>query len=453
MEYNSLIKKFPKFIYRSYSIEENDEEITIKYEFEIPGLNTFNPKTVIPKKEFKFKSIDSEFVKNIVFFIGMIEAISYFKITCSPQFVIECGNLSEEQKEWFRKLFYLGLGEFRYRNNIDALEDNFVHFEGNGNIINQSELALDEIENMDSKKGILIPVGGGKDSNVSMDILKPYKENSLVVTIGAKDVVKNCAYVAGYEDKDIVEIYRVFPIELKNANEAGYLNGHTPFSAIVAFYTYLVAYLLDKKYIALSNEDSANQTNVEGENINHQYSKTYEFEKDFREFAAKYLKANVEYFSLLRPITEFQIAMLFAKQKEYHKVFKSCNVGSKQEPWVWCCDCPKCLFVYTILSPFLKREELIDIFGEDLFEKESLKDTFIELCGFGEIKPFECVGTYEEVQYAVSEVIRQNEGKDLPYLIQYYKDNYELKLGDFRTYYNNQNFVPEEFSKLLKERL
>ncbi len=448
MEYNTLIKKFPKFIYKSYDIVDEGDKLVIKYEFEIPGLNTYTPKTEIPKKEFKFKDVNSDFVRNIVFFIGMTEAISYFKITCSPQFVIECGNLNEDQKKWYRKLFYLGLGEFRYRNNIEVNEEDFVSFEGLGNVIEQEE-ATDS----SSLKGILIPVGGGKDSNVTMDILKPYKEESLAVSIGAKDIVKECCSVAGFNDKDIVEIYRIFPVELKNANDNGYLNGHTPFSAIVAFYTYLVAYLLGKKYVALSNEDSANQSNVEGVNINHQYSKTFEFEKDFREFANKYLKADVEYFSLLRPITEFQIAMLFAKQKEYHKVFKSCNVGSKQVPWVWCCDCPKCLFVYTILSPFLSKEELINIFGEDLFEKESLKDTFVELCGFGEIKPFECVGTYEEVQYAVSEVIRQNEGKNLPYLVQYYKDNFELRDGDFRTYYNNQNFVPEEFSKLLKDKI
>ena len=446
MEYNDLIAKFPKFIYKSYSIEDTGDEITIKYEFEIPGLTVFTPKTIIPKKEFKFKDVNSKFAKNIVFYIGMIEAISYFKTTCSPQFVIECGNLNDDQKEWFSKLFYLGLGEFRYRNGIKVAQEDFVHFNGLGTI--------EEVSNVETPTGgILIPVGGGKDSNVTMDILKPYQDESLAVTIGAKAVVKECCHVAGFDDSKIVEIYRVFPEELKSLNEQGYLNGHTPYSAIIASYTYLVAYLLDKKYIALSNEDSANQSNVLGDNINHQYSKTYEFEKDFREFADKYFCVGIEYFSLLRPITEFQIAMLFAKQKEYHKVFKSCNVGSKKEPWVWCCDCPKCLFVYTILSPFLSREELIDIFGEDLFEKESLKDTFIELCGFGEIKPFECVGTYEEVQYAVSEVIRSKNAENLPYLLQYYNDNFELVDGDFRTYYNNQNFVPEQFAKLLKSKL
>ena len=120
--------------------------------------------------------------------------------------------------------------------------------------------------------------------------------------------------------------------------------------------------------------------------------------------------------------------MLFSKYEKYHPVFKSCNVGSKGETWQWCCDCPKCLFVYSILSPHLYKEKLVNIFGKDMFENESLLTTFKELLGRGDNKPFECVGTYEEVNYAISKTIKQLEqnNETLPYLLQYYKDNYEL---------------------------
>lgn len=63
-----------------------------------------------------------------------------------------------------------------------------------------------------------------------------------------------------------------------------------------------------------------------GEKVNHQYSKTYEFENDFAEYSKKYLKANVKYFSFLRPLNEMQIAKIFSRYTKYHKVFKSCNV-------------------------------------------------------------------------------------------------------------------------------
>ena len=201
---------------------------------------------------------------------------------------------------------------------------------------------------------------------------------------------------------------------------------------MVSFLTYLCSYLLGKKYVALSNEASANESNVDGENINHQYSKTIEYENDFREYAEKYLKGNVEYFSLLRPISELQIAKLFSELEDYHKIFKSCNVGSKSNPWKWCCNCPKCLFVYTILSPFLYKEKLVNIFEEDLFVREDLLKTFIELCGYGEIKPFECVGTFSEIRYSVSQVIKrlENENLKLPYLLKYYKE-FINEYGDY----------------------
>ena len=260
------------------------------------------------------------------------------------------------------------------------------------------------------------------------------------------------AEIAGFSIEEIIEVKRNIDKNVLDLNAKGFLNGHTPFSAMVAFLTYLIAFLTGKKYVALSNEDSANESNVDGEKINHQYSKSLEFENDFRWYAENYLKAGVEYFSMLRPISELQIAMLFSKLEAYHPIFNSCNVGSKKEPWKWCCNCPKCLFVYTILSPFLYKEKLVKIFGEDLFEKEELLQTFIELCGYGETKPFECVGTYEEIKYAITETMKKIPGK-LPVLLEYYNNNFEKSNANLLDYYNENNNLPEEFAKILKGKI
>ena len=448
MDFCEVREKYPKFIYNDYKITEEEDKIVIEYHFEIENLTKFNPRIEILKKNFKFNKINSNEVKNIVFNLGMVEAISYFKSTCSPQFFIKCGKLDAFQESWFKKLYYLGLGEFRFIINIKIEQNKLVEFISIGEEI--------EVKQNDDKfSGCVIPVGGGKDSNVTMDLLKNYKNDSLVFMIGGKKVSKECAKVAGYTDEQIIEVKRIIDKNLLNLNKQGFFNGHTPFSAIVAFISYLCSYMLGKKYIALSNEDSANETNVDGENINHQYSKTIEFENDFREYARKYLKADIEYFSMLRPISELQIAMLFSRIENFHTIFKSCNVGSKSEPWVWCCDCPKCLFVYTILSPFLYKEKLINIFGEDLFEKENLLKTFVELCGYGETKPFECVGTYSEIRFAISKTIENLEKQDkkLPYLLEYYKNNFELSKENLLEFYNENNNLPKEFAEILKDKL
>lgn len=450
--FNELRERYKEFIYKDYKITDDDKTIKIKYKFEIPNLTTFEPTIEIEKRNIKFKDVESDFVKNIVFNIGMIELISYWKCVCPKNVIIECGELKKEQIEWFKKLYYLGLGEYRYINNIDVSLEEMFNIE-----CNLKRNPLNIVKQNDETNGILIPVGGGKDSCVTLELLKEYKENNLCLMIGEKEPSVQSAKMAGYDENKIICVKRTIDKNLLELNKKGFLNGHTPFSSMLAFLSYLIAYLTGKKYIALSNESSANESNVEGEKINHQYSKSFEFEQDFREYAKKYLNANVEYFSMLRPLNELQIAMLFSKNEKYHSIFKSCNVGSKTIPWKWCGNCPKCLFVYIILSPFLYKNKLIKIFNQDLFENQELLNTFIELCGYGKTKPFECVGTYEEVNFAISKTIRnlENNEQKLPYLLEYYKKNYKMVNTEINITkrYNEENNLSEQFDKILRKAI
>ena len=451
-EFNKYREEYKEFIYNDYSIREEKEAIYIEYDFEIPNLTKFNPKLKILKKEMNFKNIDSKHVKNMVFHIGLIELISYWKSTCSPKIIIKCGYLNEEQINWWKKLYFYGLGELFYTNEIKSNIEEFVNIEC---ISNVNKIEYETIE--EESNGYIIPIGGGKDSVVTLECLKNIDKDTYTLIINPKVTTLKCAEIAEFDNDRIIEIYRTIDKNLIELNAKGFINGHTPFSAMLAYVSYLVAYLLGKKYIALSNENSANESNVVGEKVNHQYSKSFEFECDFGEYVEKYLKAPVKYFSFLRPLNELQIAKIFSKHEKYHKVFKSCNVGSKGEEWKWCCNCAKCLFAYIILSPYLYKEKLINIFGEDLFEKENLLETFIELIGKGNNKPFDCVGTYEEVNFAVSKTIENllEKGIKLPYMLQYYKENFTLvdTSNDITKIYNEENNLNEEQNDLLRREV
>lgn len=452
-QFNEYREKYKEFYYNSYSINEDDEAIYLEYEFEIPGLTKFMPKLSILKKEMQFKSLENNYVKNMVFNIGLIELISYWKSTCSPKIIIKCGYLNEEQINWWKKLYFYGLGELLYTNNIKTNINDLLDIkclESNKEIISDENIE-------DNFEGYIVPIGGGKDSVVTLETLKIDRNKDYCLIINPKPVTLKCAEIAGLGYNNIIEIKRSIDQNLIELNKKGFINGHTPFSAMLAFVSYFVAYLLSKKYIALSNENSANESNVVGEKINHQYSKSFEFECDFEEYAEKYLKMPIKYFSFLRPLNELQIAKIFSKHEKYHKVFKSCNVGSKEKEWKWCLNCAKCLFAYIILSPYLYKNKLVSIFGADMFENKDLLETFIELTGNGENKPFDCVGTYEEVNFAISKTIENIESRNetLPYLLQYYKNNYKLvdTKDDITKRYNNENNLNEEQNKILRKEV
>ena len=141
-------------------------------------------------------------------------------------------------------------------------------------------------------------------------------------------------------------------------------------------------------------------SSVDGVGINHQYSKSLEFERDFADYVARHITPSIAYFSLLRPLSEIEIARRFAQHPQYFEVFRSCNTAFRQSPAErgrnWCCDCPKCRFVFLALAPFVAKPELIAIFGRDMLDDEAQTDGFAELCGLREHKPFECVGEIAE---------------------------------------------------------
>ena len=441
-KYEEFRKEYPEFYYHGFKIEDNKDHVFITYDFEIKGLMRFNPTLKVPKKEDLIYNED--LLEKIIFSTGLAEIPSYWKPTCSPKIIIECGNLDDKQKSWLKKLMYNGLGEFFYVNGINPNFDDFVSIETFG-----KNYDFTDEKNYDN---YLVAVGGGKDSIVSLELLKNLNKKAFI--INNRKICFDCANIAGISNDNIINVERLFDRKIIELNNAGFLNGHTPISSCIAFISYLSAYLNDIKYVVLSNESSANEPSVKGTNINHQYSKSFEFENDFRWFTNNYLTNKIEYFSLLRPLSELEIMKVFTKYPQYFKHFISCNNGGKSKNIGrtdgWCCSCSKCLFIYIIMSNYIDEDTMVDIFGENLLDKEEMLDYFLELLGLRESKPFECVGTIDEVTYVVNNLI--NRGYDKPYLLNYYKENYGTKKIDDSILYtfNDENNVPEHLIDVVK---
>lgn len=448
-KFNELRSKYPIFEYTSYEIIETTTSYEISYNFSVPNLTTFKPTWSFPKKQgITLSETERQLFEKVIFNLGMVEVVSYLKATCSPTLVVKAGRLNKEQVEWFKKLYINGLGEFFYRNNlVKAMDiDTFLNIE----VDSDKEQFLEIDSNL---KGNLVPVGGGKDSSVSLEILKGMDNTCYIVN--PRGASRDSAIVAGYDATKQATPKRTIDKNLLELNKQGFLNGHTPFSAILAFSAYAQAILLRRKNIVLSNEASANEANVAGTNINHQYSKSIEFENDFREYVKKHIcKNGPNYFSLLRPLSEWQIVRAFTKSDKYFEVFKSCNVGSKQD--IWCENCPKCLYVYIMLSAFLNQEDISKIFKTDMLDNESLRDIFNGLVYPDYDKPFECVGTKEEINLSLNMIVARynKEGRELPLLLKDFRPNIEnldKEIEKAKNHWNEENNLDEEFEKAVRE--
>lgn len=419
MTLQELRNKHARFIYRSYNISRVDEQMIIQFEFVLESDIVFHPEVHIPYSG----QVDESALSVFAFHLGMVEMISYWKAACPAEIVIEAGVLSPEQIRFWNDLFLHGLGEFFYQNKIDFTQPNFIQI---ANLVKDSNADMDrndalkydfrrtQIARSFSTSGDLVLVGGGKDTAVTLSLLS--RSGLPFSTMVVNPTEASLANISAAGLPDPIKVNRVIDTQLLALNNQGYLNGHTPFSAYLAFLGTLVASLYNKSHVLVSNERSADEGNVvyRGLEINHQYSKSFRFEELFRSYCAKFLTSDIDYFSLLRPLNDVQISMLFSKHSEFFTTFRSCNVGSKTN--TWCGKCAKCAFTYLVLYPHLSHEQMIISFGQDLFVLPTIVRFIRELVGLTAVKPFECVGTRDEaiLSLLLSITKYKSEAREIP---------------------------------------
>lgn len=406
--YNKFRKEYPVLSYKSFNYSILGNKLSFGFEFRLTDEIIFRPSAAVNFPEIpQNREFILPVIENIIFHIGMIELVSYWKATCSPTIVVEAGALTKEQAGFWKDLYFNGLGEFFYLNSIDADKEDFVEITSEGKSFAPfSDLSLTE--------EYIVPIGGGKDSAVTLELLMQSGERIHPLIINPRGATIDTVIVAGLSMENVIVISRIIDPLLLELNDKGYLNGHTPFSAMLAFYTLLASAVTGYRHIALSNESSANEATIPGTAINHQYSKSLDFEGKFRDYYSKWISPELNYFSFLRPLSELDIVSIFSKLEKYHGVFKSCNSGSKSNSW--CGECPKCLFTHIMLSAFRGVHYTDRIIDAEMLNDAANIQIFDELAGFSAIKPFECVGTLHDVQTAMKMVIKNSNSDNLPLL-------------------------------------
>src|SRR3989339_65975 len=387
-------KKPTIFEFTSYKFEPAQKRVLFSYKQEFVDSEPLNfTETLLLPELPNLEGLPEGLVDKILQGVHLILGVSYYKSYCATKLKFPYA-LSQKEANFWNIVYRKGLGEFYYRNNLDPKISPKFSYNKNARTKNYF---------LDKNEKCLVGVSGGKDSIVAAELLK---EQGIDITAVFTETQKESLIV-----NKVIETLEIKSLKFRRVLDEKVFqnykyNGHVPVSAMFAFLGILYAVLYRCSYCIMANEHSSNFGNIKykGEMINHQWSKSSEFEDMFCDYVKSFITPDVRYFSLLRPFYEIRIAELFSKYKQYFPYFSSCNknfrIAADKKSGLWCGQCPKCVFVFTLLSAFLSKDELLGIFKKNLYQDASLLPLFKDIFGLGKLKPFDCVGTFEESRAA-----------------------------------------------------
>lgn len=339
-----------------------------------------------------------------------VAGVSYWKTHCPAIWEFHGTQPSPEQAAFLNTLYQKGLAEFAWHHQLDLSD-----------LVACPSDRADSLSGMDAMRappvglgeGVLLPLGGGKDSLVAWHRLASVvpKEHLMSVQVGTAPLIQslgNRLVAEGLVHSHWV-IRREMDPQLAEMNAAGAMNGHVPITAINAAVLALFALVLNVQWVTFANERSADEATLidkSGPVVNHQFSKSFEFEVLLNDWIQRTIAADLSVFSVLRTQRELAVVKDFCSLDQFHDHFSSCNRNFHLDPDArgatkWCGQCPKCHFVYLAMAVFLPPEKLVAIFGSDLLDHGDCIEGFEALLALDGVKPFECVGEAAEARAAL----------------------------------------------------
>jgi hypothetical protein len=335
--------------------------------------------------------------------LWLAAAPSYYKAAAPGTVVVE-QPIADDERAFLAALLGPGLGEFSFTNDLDPSPP---RIEGPTTVRSaQAPLSL--------SRRALVPVGGGKDSCVTLQALHDAGESPLAGTVRSFPVIDAVVERSG---ADRLLVGRTLDPLLGRLNALGARNGHVPVTATVSLAMCLAALRAGCDAVVMSDERSASEANFDwrGAAINHQWSKSLAAEEQIAALVTSATGGSLDWFSILRPFSELAICRLFAERSHrYFRVFSSCNAAFRLDPAKridgWDRSCPKCRFVALALAPWLDRDEVVRIQGGDVLDDPTQVEGLLALIAADSAKPFECVGEVAESRVAVRLAMESEHG-------------------------------------------
>ncbi|GAB1690633.1 UDP-N-acetyl-alpha-D-muramoyl-L-alanyl-L-glutamat e epimerase [Krasilnikovia sp. M28-CT-15] len=394
------VMRFP-----SYAFDPGTGVATFDYLLDGPSPLRFTETIELPVPAAPPSAATLATVRRVLDLLHVVAGVSYYKVGAPPR-VVAPAPVPAEAAALFTAVYTHGLAEYAYRNDLPHVLDLTVEVPGTA----QPAAPVDNAEGRP-----LSAVGGGKDSIVTLEILRAAGLDPVPFSVNPNPVIVDVNAASGLP---ALAARRRLDPRLFELNAAGALNGHIPVTAINSLIAIATAALHGLGPVVMSNERSASDPNLvwNGHEVNHQWSKGVEAEGLLRAAVTAHAGLTEPYFSLLRSLSELHIAQLFARHTRYDAVVTSCNKAFKLHDRTarWCGDCPKCRFVYLAMAPAMSPDRIAEIFGHDLLADPAQVPGFGELLGIDSHKPFECVGEVEESLVALGMLAEDPRWRDAP---------------------------------------
>jgi len=372
------------------------ESGTARLDYAFDDGPVFSETLSFPGAPFVLDAVRANALQSALQTLHLIAGVSYYKAAAPEILEIDSYAIDAETAAFLTTVYENGLGEFAYRNGLQLRGK--IRFPSSATSSVQAPA-------VGLAPHALVAIGGGKDSLVSIEALRRMAVAQTVSWIGSAPLIRSCAERTGLP---LLNIQRQLAPELFAMNAQGALNGHIPVTAVNSAILVLAALLQGANQVVFSNERSASYGSlIEGTGeVNHQWSKGWDFERDFAAHVRKHVAADLSYYSLLRPFSELAVARQFAKTDFYDAHFSSCNrnfhILGERPTQRWCGICPKCHFVFLALAPFMPKPRLMAIFGRNLLDEPEQVPGFDALLEYQDHKPFECVGEGKESRAAMA---------------------------------------------------
>ena len=422
------------FTFGAYILDTKHSILTFTYrvKFRYGIAKTFTDRLVLndiaPELWEKIpKKILESTLQALVIMIG----INYWCVFPTKNILIKGFTLTREQAQFWDTIYTNGLAEFFYDMKIDFR--GLVAFPYYESTAGKSSVSIESSTPLrfECPQRSLLLNGAGKDSILSAEILKasgiPFDFFTSNPTLAHKRISKlvgaKTISVTHHRDRWINQIESLF----------GFSGAYYSSVSTFTFIATLLAELLGYNSIVFSNERSADFGNLTylGLEVNHQWCKSSHAEKLINDYIHTYITPDISTGSLLRKYSELEIVRQFVQYPKYFHDVTSCNTYFYLPRFVqvlsrtpyWCNQCPKCIFLFACYAAFLPKNQMIEIFGADLYSKKRLLSIFKRILGMEGFKPFDCVGEPEEMILAMHLASQKGEYSGEP-IMQFFEENF-----------------------------